>query len=157
MSRNTKVLSVQLEGMVSSTRNVRVTVTNICHNSNSACVAFKLRLAMEFDYFSVEAILAENQKVQCAFKQGIPGMGHIGGGSERDVCPSVCQLGSLSQTPHRSHPRAKYKFQYGLHTLLFIRPSAFRCPENVGLFMTTIVTGQNSTSHPRLDPEYATR
>jgi hypothetical protein len=41
---------------------------------------------MEFDYFSVEPILSENQKVQCTFKQDIPGMGHIGGGSERDVC-----------------------------------------------------------------------
>ena len=40
---------------------------------------------MDFDYFSIDAILAENQKIQCTFKQEIPGVGHIGGGSERDV------------------------------------------------------------------------
>jgi len=40
---------------------------------------------MDFDYFSIEAILAENQKIQCTFKQEIPGMGHLGGGSERDI------------------------------------------------------------------------
>jgi len=26
------------------------------------------------------------QKVQCKFKQDIPDMGHLDGGSERDVC-----------------------------------------------------------------------
>jgi hypothetical protein len=40
---------------------------------------------MDFDYFSIDAILAENQKIQCTFKHEIPGVGHIGGGSERDV------------------------------------------------------------------------
>ncbi|KAF8974775.1 hypothetical protein BDZ97DRAFT_1775331 [Flammula alnicola] len=40
---------------------------------------------MDFDYFSIEAILAENQKIQCTFKHEIPGMGHLGGGSERDI------------------------------------------------------------------------
>ena len=40
---------------------------------------------MGFDYFSIDAILAENQKIQCTFKNEIPGVGHIGGGSERDV------------------------------------------------------------------------
>ncbi|KAF8901694.1 hypothetical protein CPB84DRAFT_1777208 [Gymnopilus junonius] len=40
---------------------------------------------MDYDYFSVEAILAENQKIQCTFKHAIPGMGHLGGGSERDI------------------------------------------------------------------------
>jgi hypothetical protein len=58
---------------------------------------------MEFDYFSVEAILAENQKVQCTFKQGIPGMGHIGGGSERDVGLPVAGW-TFRQTSYRSHP-----------------------------------------------------
>lgn len=37
------------------------------------------------DYFSVEAILADNQKVQCTFKHEIKNMGHLGGGSERDI------------------------------------------------------------------------
>jgi len=40
---------------------------------------------MDIDYFSIESILAENQKVQCTFKQEIHGMGHLAGGSERDV------------------------------------------------------------------------
>ncbi|TEB17648.1 hypothetical protein FA13DRAFT_1767849 [Coprinellus micaceus] len=39
---------------------------------------------MENDYFSVEAILAENQKIQCTFKHEIPNMGHLGGGTERE-------------------------------------------------------------------------
>ncbi|KAL0949600.1 hypothetical protein HGRIS_009647 [Hohenbuehelia grisea] len=40
---------------------------------------------MEDDYFSIEAILAENQKLQCTFKYDIADMGHIGGGNERDL------------------------------------------------------------------------
>ncbi|KAJ6539140.1 hypothetical protein B0H19DRAFT_1222449 [Mycena capillaripes] len=40
---------------------------------------------MEDDYFSIDAILAENQKVGCRFKIDIPDMGHLGGGGERDI------------------------------------------------------------------------
>ena len=40
---------------------------------------------MEDDYYSTEAILAENQKIQCTFKKEIPNMGHLAGGNERDV------------------------------------------------------------------------
>lgn len=56
---------------------------------------------MDNDYFSIDAILAENQvcqdlgpqsnsnwvwqKIQCTFKVDIPDMGHLGGGNERDV------------------------------------------------------------------------
>ncbi|KAF9057401.1 hypothetical protein BJ165DRAFT_1378995 [Panaeolus papilionaceus] len=40
---------------------------------------------MEFDYFSIDSILAENQKIQCTFKEQLPHMGHLGGGSERDI------------------------------------------------------------------------
>ncbi|KAF8164961.1 GINS complex Psf3 component [Crassisporium funariophilum] len=40
---------------------------------------------MDYDYFSIDAILAENQKIQCTFKHEIPGMGHLGGGTERDI------------------------------------------------------------------------
>jgi len=43
---------------------------------------------MDFDYFSIEAILAENQKIQCTFKHNITGMGHLGGGTERDIAMS---------------------------------------------------------------------
>ncbi|PFH50543.1 hypothetical protein AMATHDRAFT_80766 [Amanita thiersii Skay4041] len=37
------------------------------------------------DYYSIDAILAENQKVQCKFKQKIPDMGHLGGSTDRDI------------------------------------------------------------------------
>ncbi|KAF9821021.1 hypothetical protein IEO21_00998 [Rhodonia placenta] len=40
---------------------------------------------MEDDYFSVESILSENQKIQCTFKIDIPDMGHLDGGNERDI------------------------------------------------------------------------
>ncbi|KAF9468931.1 hypothetical protein BDZ94DRAFT_1244953 [Collybia nuda] len=50
---------------------------------------------MEFDYFSIDAILAENQKLQCNFNREILGMGHLGGGSERDIV-----MGSKIQLPY---------------------------------------------------------
>ncbi|ETW84241.1 hypothetical protein HETIRDRAFT_415948 [Heterobasidion irregulare TC 32-1] len=40
---------------------------------------------MDDDYYSIESILAENQKVQCTFKVDIPDMGHLDGGKERDI------------------------------------------------------------------------
>ncbi|KAH9940559.1 GINS complex Psf3 component [Amylocystis lapponica] len=40
---------------------------------------------MEDDYYSIESILAENQKIQCTFKVDIPDMGHLDGGNERDI------------------------------------------------------------------------
>lgn len=40
---------------------------------------------MEDDYYSIESILAENQKIQCTFKVPVPDMGHLDGGNERDV------------------------------------------------------------------------
>ncbi|CCL99176.1 uncharacterized protein FIBRA_01191 [Fibroporia radiculosa] len=40
---------------------------------------------MEDDYYSIESILAENQKIQCNFKIDIPDMGHLDGGNERDM------------------------------------------------------------------------
>ncbi|KAI9574947.1 hypothetical protein HD554DRAFT_130270 [Boletus coccyginus] len=40
---------------------------------------------MDYDYFSIDAILAENQKIQCTFKIDVPGMGHLGGGSDKDI------------------------------------------------------------------------
>ncbi|KAJ6599262.1 hypothetical protein DFH09DRAFT_1258326 [Mycena vulgaris] len=43
---------------------------------------------MDNDYFSIDAILAENQKVGCRFKVDIPEMGHLGGGGERDITRS---------------------------------------------------------------------
>ncbi|KII95381.1 hypothetical protein PLICRDRAFT_34229 [Plicaturopsis crispa FD-325 SS-3] len=40
---------------------------------------------MDNDYYSIDAILAENQKIQCTFKIDVPDMGHLGGGDERDI------------------------------------------------------------------------
>jgi len=40
---------------------------------------------MDYDYFSIDAILAENQKIHCTFKLDVPGMGHLGGGSDKHI------------------------------------------------------------------------
>ncbi|KAI0282360.1 GINS complex Psf3 component [Russula aff. rugulosa BPL654] len=40
---------------------------------------------MEDDYYSIDSILSENQKIQCTFKVDIPDMGHLDGGRERDI------------------------------------------------------------------------
>ncbi|KAH0839668.1 hypothetical protein J3R83DRAFT_589 [Lanmaoa asiatica] len=40
---------------------------------------------MDYDYFSIDGILAENQKIQCTFKIDVPRMGHLGGGSDKDI------------------------------------------------------------------------
>lgn len=40
---------------------------------------------MDDDYYSIDSILAENQKIQCTFKTDIPDMGHLDGGTERDI------------------------------------------------------------------------
>ncbi|KAI0053084.1 GINS complex Psf3 component [Auriscalpium vulgare] len=40
---------------------------------------------MDDDYYSIDAILAENQKIQCTFKVDIPDMGHLDGGKDRDI------------------------------------------------------------------------
>jgi GINS complex subunit 3 len=40
---------------------------------------------MDDDYYSIDSILAENQKIQCSFKVSVPDMGHLAGGNERDV------------------------------------------------------------------------
>ncbi|KAJ3558659.1 hypothetical protein NM688_g792 [Phlebia brevispora] len=44
---------------------------------------------MDDDYYSIDAILAENQKIQCTFKKEIPNMGHLTGGNERDIKPTM--------------------------------------------------------------------
>ncbi|RDX53077.1 GINS complex, Psf3 component [Polyporus arcularius HHB13444] len=40
---------------------------------------------MEDDYYSIESILAENQKIQCTFKVDVPDMGHLDGGKTGDI------------------------------------------------------------------------
>ncbi|KAF8484506.1 GINS complex Psf3 component [Russula ochroleuca] len=40
---------------------------------------------MEDDYYSIDSILSENQKIRCTFKVDIPDMGHLDGGHERDI------------------------------------------------------------------------
>ncbi|KAI9063404.1 GINS complex Psf3 component [Trametes sanguinea] len=40
---------------------------------------------MDDDYYSIESILAENQKIQCTFKIDVPDMGHLDGGKAGDI------------------------------------------------------------------------
>ncbi|KNZ74433.1 DNA replication complex GINS protein PSF3 [Termitomyces sp. J132] len=40
---------------------------------------------MDQDYFSIDSILGGNQRIQCVFKQDLPNLGHLGGGSDRDA------------------------------------------------------------------------
>ncbi|KAI9001129.1 GINS complex Psf3 component [Trametes punicea] len=40
---------------------------------------------MDDDYYSIESILAENQKIQCTFKVDVPDMGHLDGGKAGDI------------------------------------------------------------------------
>ena len=45
---------------------------------------------MEDDYYSIESILAENQKIQCTFKTDVLDMGHLDGGKAGDVRARDC-------------------------------------------------------------------
>ncbi|KAG8969407.1 DNA replication protein [Tulasnella sp. 419] len=40
---------------------------------------------MDNDYYSIEAIIAENQKLQCTFKLDVPDLGYLEGGNEKDI------------------------------------------------------------------------
>ncbi|KIP09880.1 hypothetical protein PHLGIDRAFT_126021 [Phlebiopsis gigantea 11061_1 CR5-6] len=40
---------------------------------------------MDDDYYSIDSILSENQKIQCTFKVDVPDMGHLDGGNEQDI------------------------------------------------------------------------
>ncbi|KAI0771514.1 GINS complex Psf3 component [Trametes elegans] len=40
---------------------------------------------MDDDYYSIDSILAENQKIQCTFKVDVPDMGHLDGGKAGDI------------------------------------------------------------------------
>ncbi|MBW0488535.1 hypothetical protein O181_028250 [Austropuccinia psidii MF-1] len=39
------------------------------------------------DYYSLDILLAENQKIPCIFNIGVPGMGYIEGTNQRDIQP----------------------------------------------------------------------
>jgi GINS complex subunit 3 len=74
---------------------------------------------MDTDYFSIDAILAENQvgvhlpagkviiglifhlkKIQCTFKYDIPDLGYLSGGSERDVRVFLSEIVSSTFIHH---------------------------------------------------------
>ncbi|KAG8813279.1 DNA replication protein [Serendipita sp. 411] len=40
---------------------------------------------MDNEYYSLEAILAENQKIECTFKLDIPGLGYLDNGADEDL------------------------------------------------------------------------
>jgi GINS complex subunit 3 len=46
---------------------------------------------MDDNYYSLDQLLAENQKVPCVFNVTVPGMGYLEGTHERDVnkCPPI--------------------------------------------------------------------
>ncbi|PSR73561.1 hypothetical protein PHLCEN_2v10480 [Hermanssonia centrifuga] len=46
---------------------------------------------MDDDYYSIDSILAENQKILCTFKVDIPDMGHLDGGTGHDVRAPSCE------------------------------------------------------------------
>ncbi|KAF8525372.1 hypothetical protein JB92DRAFT_3087343 [Gautieria morchelliformis] len=40
---------------------------------------------MDDDYYSIDGILASNQKLQCIFRVDVPGLGYLDGGTEEDI------------------------------------------------------------------------
>ncbi|KIJ56636.1 hypothetical protein M422DRAFT_22788 [Sphaerobolus stellatus SS14] len=50
---------------------------------------------MDDDYYSIDAILANNQKLQCIFSVDVPGLGYLDGGTEDDI-----KVGSKIQLPY---------------------------------------------------------
>lgn len=65
-----------------------VTVCAIRFGFASTAISHKTayQTLMDFnDYWNIDAILAENQKIQCKFKQRIPDMGHLGANLENDA------------------------------------------------------------------------
>lgn len=86
---------------------------------------------MDNDYFSIDAILAENQvwihprypavqvnrqlaqKIQCTFKVDVPDMGHLGGGANHDVYSTHTQIHRVLTIRDRSRPLAKCQFLCG--------------------------------------------
>ncbi|TFY72095.1 hypothetical protein EVG20_g892 [Dentipellis fragilis] len=76
---------------------------------------------MEEDYYSVEAILAENQKIQCTFKVDIPDLGHLDGGNERDVGPLFQQcVCTLTAAPDKSAKQNTATSLDVLHPHIFV-------------------------------------
>lgn len=104
---------------------------------------------MEDDYYSIDAILAENQKIQCTFKQGIPNMGHLEGGNERDVrCCLRCRwmltrllpsdfLGSARDESTDLHlARTYFVFLVSRFRVLDFRSRADHCRQGLCRFNT---------------------
>ena len=54
-------------------------------HSYNCCFDAQIWWEMDDDYYSIESILAENQKIQCTFKVDVPDMGHLDGGKSGDV------------------------------------------------------------------------
>lgn len=51
------------------------------------------------DYYSLDALLSETQKVPCSFNLDVPNMGHLEGTSERDVrLPPASSYSNFSQS-----------------------------------------------------------
>ncbi|KDQ20738.1 hypothetical protein BOTBODRAFT_151621 [Botryobasidium botryosum FD-172 SS1] len=59
---------------------------------------------MDDDYYSIDAILADNQKIQCTFKLDVPNLGYLEGGEEKDI-----KTNSKIQLPHWLAPTLLYQ------------------------------------------------
>ena len=73
------------------------------------------------EYYDIESILAENQKVQCTFKVNVPDMGHLAGGEDRDVSFCNSKHASYTEGLCRSRLKARFKYPCGWPTFSFTR------------------------------------
>jgi hypothetical protein len=131
-------------------------------------------MVMDQDYYSVEAILAENQvsqsrrsalekklnaqlqKIPCTFKVDIPDMGHLTASSERDVGPSHNDR-YPTPTPRltdQSTEQSDHATMASLPFNLLVSLLSFACSSYVP---TLTAIGPSSTYHPHSIQKYETR
>ena len=72
---------------------------------------------MPTDYYSIDELLAGQQKIQCTFEETAPGLGFLEGNETRDVrqCFAVLFVGPCSYTfgcgdRLRKAPRSRFQF-----------------------------------------------
>ena len=71
---------------------MRVAAVSMVSTENQQLTRNKLRSAsatwthdMDRDYFDLDAVLVDNQRLACTFKHDVPGLGYLDGGKDRDV------------------------------------------------------------------------
>ena len=128
---------------------------------------------MDQDYFSIDSILAGNQvlsssfltclsrsscpqKIQCVFKQDLPNLGHLGGGSERHArlpVPPYTSILIFSRADRRSF-QGPDSYLARIHSHLLVCCTTLPL---LSLPMTQPVTGPTSTSPLLSDQGFVTR